>query len=256
MKKTLVLLPILSAIIASGAIAPKTNTNLNKDKLNYYLNNGKGNIGGMKAGGVDPFIQYLSTIPGISIYSEHIEFNTTIEPSIITFVQMWNTYMPGQEIPTNVSKINVPQYLGNNTWTSNTYYYNARKVGSESLNFVVAHNPSVADTTVVIESGVTTNTSIGFGFGVYCEGSWAVSADLEASFGISVSSSKQISETDTYPLARYNLSAGKYEVFLDYYVCDKFFFQYNNAGYLTKVGLYSNCPLPSLQHSFHRIGDL
>ena len=252
MKKKIVLLFLLSAMSVSGIPFSKTNTHFNKEEVNYYLNVEKDSFGEKKA---DAFIDYLATVPGITIYSQHIEFNTTMEPSIITFVQIWNSYM-SEQIPTNVSQIKNPQYLGNNTYTSNLYFFNARKKSSESLNFVVAHNPSVANTKVTIENGVTTNTSIGYGFGVYCEGSWGVNVELGASFGINFTSSKQINQTRTYNLSDQNLSAGKYEVFLDYYICNRFYFQYNNSGNVTKIGMYSNCPLPTLQHSFKKIGEI
>ncbi len=187
----------------------------------------------------------------------YVEFVPNNQYTIQLLLLIWQANFDFA-FPTSPSTImeNFGENLGGRTYTSNQYTMNIRVAQRESLNYRIYHNPSIANTIVGITNGLSTSASIGFGFGVFFEGSWAVSAEFETNFNITYTETESYNKFENIDFNARNYPAGIYDIMIDYCWCNKFFFQFNSNNTISKVGIYGKCPLPNVQYSVVKVGDI
>ena len=254
MKKAIVLMSLLGTLCLSAFVGNETaKTSKDEQKVNYLVEGRKE---------CHTFSDIVSVLNGLSStyckrYNGIYEFNMNNSKSAEYADMLWGTcfsYSMPKTIDTIVRQHN-GEKIGPKTYTSNKFVTGKTLKNKESLQYRLRHDPSIASSEVSIERGYTVSTTVGIGFGVYAEGSWAVSASFEANFGFTFGTSDGYSATKSINLTERNLSAGEYEVFINYYSCNKFFFNFDNSGKLVKVAMYRNCPLPNVDYSVERVGD-
>ena len=199
----------------------------------------------------------LNNQSSVKRYDGVYEFNMKNSTSAQYANMLWNICF-SFNMPTSAIQVmnNAGEYLGSNTYTSDRYVAERKFKRKESLQYRVTHNPNVATTQITIENGYSTSTSVGFGFGVYAEGSFYASVKFEESFGINFTNVETYNRSVTLDLSAQNKPKGEYEVYINYYLCNKFFFKFDNNGKLAKVGMYTNCPLPNVDYTVVKVGDI